>query len=211
MNYIQYAGNFECYSFDAFSTRGGNRMWRNIGSGCANPLQHARVVAMRKVYENKNDNDLWREGLKIVDQALVDKHHVYAALPYGMMVGFKSRFPAREYEVTTLERWHDPASMSDEAKKALSTLGPATQRAIQPGPAAIVGVGRDHKEARGASAARPPVRTPTRAPTASAPRQRQRACHRATKHPTRGSATDDASEGEFRDQISLTIREINRR
>ena len=29
LNYIQFAGNYECYSSDAFTTRGGNRMWRN--------------------------------------------------------------------------------------------------------------------------------------------------------------------------------------
>src|SRR6185369_14712181 len=108
VNYIQYAGNFECYSFDAFSTRGGNRMWRNMDPDAPNPLQHARVEAMRKVYENKSDNDLWNEGTKIINQALADKRHVYAALPYPMMVGFKSRFSSRDYDVTTLERWHDP-------------------------------------------------------------------------------------------------------
>src|SRR5207253_1969441 len=125
LNYLQYAGNYECYTFDAFSQRAGARMWRNSDPDAPNPLQKARVDAMRKLYEGKSDNDLWNEGNKIVKQALADGRHVYAALPTAMMLGFKMRFSPKEYEVTTIEKWREPVTMSDEGKKALLAMGPA--------------------------------------------------------------------------------------
>jgi hypothetical protein len=125
LNYMQFAGNFECYSFEAFSQRGGNRMWRNSDPDAPNPLQKARVDAMRKLYEGKSDNQLWAEGNKIVSQALADKRHVYAALPTAMMLGFKMRFSPKEFDVVTLDKWRDPVTMSDEGKKALLGMGPA--------------------------------------------------------------------------------------
>ena len=125
LNYIQYAGNYECYSFDTFTARGGNRMWRNQDPDAPNPLQKARIDAMRKLYEGKSDNDLWNQGNAIVNQALEDKRHVYAALPAPMMLGFKMRFSPKDYVVTTLEKWRDPVTMSDEGRKALLAMGPA--------------------------------------------------------------------------------------
>jgi hypothetical protein len=125
LNYIQFAGNFECYTNDAFTMRGGNRMWRGVDPDAPNPLQKARVDAMRKLYEGRSDNDLWREGNKIVDQALAERRHVYVALTAPMMMGFRMRFSPKDYELTTLDKWREPLTMSEEARKALLGMGPA--------------------------------------------------------------------------------------
>ena len=108
---------------------------------------------MQKVYEGKSDNDLWKEGNKIVDQALSDKRHVYAALPGPLMLGFKMRFSPKDYDVTTILRWHDPVTMSDEGKKALHGTGPRGAIHGRAGDAAELGTGGDHKEAAVGNAA----------------------------------------------------------
>jgi hypothetical protein len=125
LNYIQFAGNYECYANDTFTMQGGSRMWRGVDPDAPNPLQKARVDAMRKLYEGKSDNDLWREGNKIVDQALAEKRHVYVALTTPVVMKFRLRFSPKDYELTTLDKWREPVTMSEEARKALLGLGPA--------------------------------------------------------------------------------------
>jgi hypothetical protein len=125
LNFMQYATNFECYSADAFTQRGGARMWRNIDPDAPNPLQKARIDEMKKVYEGKSDADLWREGSKIINQALADQRHVYAALPTLFMMGFRNRFSPKDYKLDMIAHWNEPVTMSDEARKAFTALGPA--------------------------------------------------------------------------------------
>jgi len=100
-------------------------MWRGVDPDAPNPLQKIRVDAMRKLYEGKSDTDLWREGNKIVDQALAEKRHVYVALTAPMMMGFRMRFSPKDYDLTTLDKWREPLTMSEDARKALLGMGPA--------------------------------------------------------------------------------------
>jgi hypothetical protein len=125
INFIQYAGNYECYATDAFTERGGARLWRNVDPDAPNPLQKARIDAMRQIYQGKTDNDLWREGINIVNKALADKRHVYVVLPAALMPGFRGRFAKNEYDFTTLDHWREPVTMSAEGQKALMGMGAA--------------------------------------------------------------------------------------
>jgi Dolichyl-phosphate-mannose-protein mannosyltransferase len=123
LNYIQFAGNFECYSIESFTDRGFRR--RIADPDAPNPLQKARIDSLQKLYEGKSDADLWREATNIINKALADKRHVYIALPAAIMPNFRGRFARNDYDVTTLDRWREPVTMSADGQKALMGMGAA--------------------------------------------------------------------------------------
>jgi hypothetical protein len=125
LNYMQYAGNFECYAADAFSGRGGNRMWRNVDPDAPNPLQQARVKYMKQIYQGKSDDQLWAEGMKIVSQAIANNRHVYVALTSAEMFVLRNRFAKSDYDLVKVQAWREPVTMSKEGSKALMALGQA--------------------------------------------------------------------------------------
>jgi 4-amino-4-deoxy-L-arabinose transferase-like glycosyltransferase len=123
LNYLQFAGDFECYGQDVFTSRYHMRMLGGSEKDAPNPLQKARLEYIAKVYKDKTDGDLQMEQNKLIRDALTSGRRVFVALPSSFMTLFRGRLNTAEFTAVSIERWREPAAMSDEGKKALANLG----------------------------------------------------------------------------------------
>jgi hypothetical protein len=123
LNYLQFAGDFECYGQDVFTSRYHMRMLGGSDKDAPNPLQKARMEYIAKVYKDKSDGDLQAEQNKLIRDALASGRRVFVALPSSFMVLFRGRLSTSEFEAISIEKWREPVTMSDEGKKALTNLG----------------------------------------------------------------------------------------
>jgi hypothetical protein len=124
LNYMQFAGNYECYGMEVFSVKYGQRIWGRSDPDAPNPLQAARVVATHELYKNKTDADLINEAEKIINAALNNNRPVYVALPQVLMPAFRGKFITHDLEAKELDSWREPIEMSEAGRKALAALGP---------------------------------------------------------------------------------------
>ena len=122
LNFMQYAGNYECYSDGAFTKQGGEA-WRP-DPNAPHPLQLARMNTVRETYDKKSEAELWADGRKIIDKALDDHRQVLIALPTFSMPVLKGKFVKSGYTVESRDKWKEPVKMSEEAVKAFHALGP---------------------------------------------------------------------------------------
>ena len=70
LNYIQFAGRYECYSQDAFNTRDAKRIAGGTDRDVPDPLQKVRIDFTAQTYLGKTDADLTRIQNSIVGDAL---------------------------------------------------------------------------------------------------------------------------------------------
>lgn len=83
LNYLQFAGDWEVFSFDAFSSRAGMRGMRRGGAvetDDPNPLQGRRRQFVADLYRNKTDRDLLEEQRKLIDERLAAGRRVFAVV-----------------------------------------------------------------------------------------------------------------------------------
>jgi hypothetical protein len=124
LNYLQFAGDYECYAFDVFSQKFGQRMGSGADPDAPNPLQRARQDYLREVvYKGKTDADLVNEGRRIMSAAITSNRQVFVVLPSSFMPMFNGRMMNKEFETKVIDKWREPVEMTAEGKKALANLG----------------------------------------------------------------------------------------
>lgn len=123
LNYLQFKGDYECYSPDAFTQRAGMRRVRNEDPEAPNPLQRARIELARQIYEKAIDEALQKEAQRIILDALKQGRRVYALQNTSQMNLFKRRFVTEQAQFKLLQKWTDPVSPTEAARAAL-TVGP---------------------------------------------------------------------------------------
>lgn len=81
LNYLQFVGDWELFSFDSFTSRAGMRGLRRGGirePDDPDPLQGRRREFVAELYGNKTDRDLLEEQRKLIDDRLEDGRRVFA-------------------------------------------------------------------------------------------------------------------------------------
>lgn len=81
LNYLQFVGDWEVFSFDAFTSRAGMRGMRRGGVAAAddpNPLQGRRRQFVAELYRDKTDRDLLEEQRRLIADRLAEGRRVFA-------------------------------------------------------------------------------------------------------------------------------------
>jgi hypothetical protein len=125
LNYLQFRGDYECYSPDAFTMRGGRQLIRKEDQDAPNPLQAARIEKAKELYEKKTDADLQKEAEKTITTALRGNRKVFAIVTKTDREWFRKTFVTPSLTSVKLESWRDPVAMSPAAKSALNNMGAA--------------------------------------------------------------------------------------
>ena len=125
LNYLQFKGDYECYSPDAFTQRGGRQRIRKEDQDAPNPLQGERIEKAKALYAGKSDADLAKECDKITQTALKEGRRVYALVTRTERDWFRKTFVAETLNATKVAWWRDPVQMSPVAKTALNNMGAA--------------------------------------------------------------------------------------
>lgn len=105
-HYLQFAGDWEIFTVDAFTTRGGQRLTRRstVGENDPNPLQPAMREFMRELYANKTDSELQQEQDALIEQRLREGRRVFVLAADPGRGGPAGRIAGRRFEMTTVAR-----------------------------------------------------------------------------------------------------------
>jgi hypothetical protein len=123
INHLQFAGNFECYTKNVFTTLAA-RMVDQPDPNSPNPIQNARSEYTASVYKNKTDADLMKMQNDIMAKALRDGRRVFVVLPPDSLTAFLHCFVTPKlFKVKATWKWREPAEMSDEGHKAMLNFG----------------------------------------------------------------------------------------
>jgi 4-amino-4-deoxy-L-arabinose transferase-like glycosyltransferase len=125
LNYLQFKGDYECYSPDAFTPRGGRQRIRKEDQDAPNPLQPDRIEKARALYEGKSEADLAREFEKTVLASLRSGRKAYALVTRTEREWFRKTFITDKVTFIKVSYWRDPVQMSPAAKVALNNMGAA--------------------------------------------------------------------------------------
>jgi len=125
LNYLQFRGDYECYSPDAFTTRGARQIMRQEDQDGPNPLQGERIEKAKALYDKKTDADLQKEAEKVITSALKSSRKVFAIVTKTDREWFRKTFVTPNLTSVKLEYWRDPVAMTPRGKTALNNMGAA--------------------------------------------------------------------------------------
>lgn len=122
LNYLQFVGDWEVFSFDAFTARAGMRGMRRGGAvetDDPNPLQGRRRQFVADLYRDKTDRDLLEEQRKLIDDRLDAGRRVFA-LVNNSTRGALDRAVDGRFQTRVVAR--------------VGTIDPALPRDVRPNP-----------------------------------------------------------------------------
>jgi hypothetical protein len=124
LNYLQFAGDYDLYGSDYF--RNGfpvPSMGTNDGKQ-PNPIQKARKDFLNRSYDGKDNTQMVNAQNGIMRSALAAGRRVFVVQDSSAMGSFRRTFLAsKDFDVSIVRKWSEPARMTPAAIKVLSGLG----------------------------------------------------------------------------------------
>jgi len=124
LNYLQFAGDYDLYGSDYFRNGFPVPSMGAVDGKHPNPIQKARKDFLNKAYDGKDNAAMVAAQNQIMRDALVAGRRVFVAQDSSSMGAFRRTFLAsKDFDVSIIRKWTEPARMTPAAMKVLSGLG----------------------------------------------------------------------------------------
>jgi hypothetical protein len=111
-NALQFAGDFDLYSTDAFRPP----VTGNLHADQPSPDQPGRRQFLLNFFKDKSDADLLGEAHRVIGDALNRGQAVYVVLQPAFADSFKRKYVIGGFKAELVDRWKEPATVPPEEK-----------------------------------------------------------------------------------------------